>query len=94
MVGLWALALLCLTYDIRLRPVSAARDRRVVRAAKRGERIVGCRRPKDEPEGYLEWHTWAERKSKTHKQVRCREHGLFHVWLPKRRAPSSGDEQA
>lgn len=46
-----------------------------------GERPVKCRRPKGEPEGYLAWHEWAERKSKTYRQLRCREHGLFHVWV-------------
>ena len=40
-----------------------------------------CRRPKDEPEGYLQWHTWAKKKDKTHYVVRCREHDLYHVWL-------------
>lgn len=54
---------------------------RVRRAIKRGERVVKCRRSKDEPVGYIEWHEWAERKSKTHRQLRCHEHGLFHVWV-------------
>lgn len=47
--------------------------------AKRAK-FPACRPPK-EPQGYLAWHEWAERKSKTHKQVRCREHGLFHNWI-------------
>jgi hypothetical protein len=40
-----------------------------------------CRLLKGEPAGYLEWIVWAEQKSKTHRQVRCREHGLFHKWV-------------
>lgn len=44
-----------------------------------------CRPPSDEPQDYMQWHTWARNKSKSHRQVRCREHGLFHNWVKKRR---------
>ena len=36
------------------------------------------------PEGYIQWHTWAERKAKTHRQIRCPGCGLFAIWVPKR----------
>lgn len=35
------------------------------------------------PTGYLAWSAWAERMSKTHKQVRCKKCGMFAVWEPK-----------
>lgn len=36
-----------------------------------------------EPHGYLDWHAWAEKKTKTHHQERCPHCGLFAIWLPK-----------
>lgn len=35
------------------------------------------------PEGYLQWHAWAEKKAKTHRSTRCKGCGLFAVWMPK-----------
>lgn len=35
----------------------------------------------DEPEGYLAWHAWAEKMSRTHKVLRCGGCGLFKVWV-------------
>lgn len=35
------------------------------------------------PEGYIEWHQWAEFMSKTHTQRRCRECGLYAIWEPR-----------
>lgn len=32
------------------------------------------------PEGYLQWHAWADKMSKTHKQVRCPGCGLWAIW--------------
>ena len=29
--------------------------------------------PKDEPEGYAAWDEWAEKKSQTHRQERCKQ---------------------
>ena len=34
------------------------------------------------PRGYLQWHQWADHKSKTHKQERCPECGLWAIWVP------------
>jgi len=32
------------------------------------------------PEGYLQWHSWATRMMKTHKQERCPICNLWFVW--------------
>ncbi len=37
----------------------------------------------DGPSGYLGWHEWADKKSKTHRQVRCDECGRYHIWIKK-----------
>ena len=44
-----------------------------------------CSPPKDKPVRYLDWHDWVVRMGRTHRQVRCREHGLYHNWIPKKR---------
>lgn len=36
-----------------------------------------------QPIRYSEWHSWAERKSKTHKQVRCEDCGRLAIWVSK-----------
>ena len=41
---------------------------------------VACRHAKA-PEGYLQWHAWAEKKSKTHKQKKCPGCGLWAIWV-------------
>ncbi len=35
------------------------------------------------PENYVEWHDWAEKKCKTHKQLKCKC-GLYVIWELKR----------
>lgn len=55
-----------------------------------------CRQSKlhtPSPEGYLAWHEWAEKKSKTHRQERCPGCGLWAIWTPvsKDVKESSGD---
>ena len=39
-----------------------------------------------EPQGYMQWHEWARKKSKTHRQVQCDGCGLFKIWVPKKPA--------
>lgn len=39
-----------------------------------------------DPPGYTHWHEWAEKASKTHRQVRCPRCGLFAIWMPKAQA--------
>jgi excisionase family DNA binding protein len=36
------------------------------------------------PEGYVEWHLWAEEMSKTHNQRKCKGCGLYTIWVPKK----------
>lgn len=43
------------------------------------------------PEGYLQWHAWAETMSKTHRQEKCGGCGLYAIWTPKRQ-PEVDDE--
>lgn len=35
------------------------------------------------PKNYIQWHFWADRMSKTHKQVRCATCGLWTIWAVK-----------
>jgi len=35
------------------------------------------------PEGYLDWHAWAEQKSKTHTTVQCPDCGKYAIWVKK-----------
>jgi hypothetical protein len=35
------------------------------------------------PSGYLEWHAWSLRKSRTHIQRQCKGCGLWAIWEPK-----------
>jgi len=44
-----------------------------------------------EPHGYLDWHEWAERKSRTHTQHRCPKSGLWTIWKPKKQAAPKQD---
>ncbi len=37
----------------------------------------------EQPVGYLQWHAWAARKSKTHQQVKCDACGLWKIWKRK-----------
>lgn len=39
------------------------------------------------PEGYLQWHSWAQRMSTTHRQITCDECNRWMIWVPKRLAP-------
>lgn len=43
------------------------------------------------PEGYLAHAAWAEKKLKTHKQIKCPGCGLWAIWV-RRPAPSSESE--
>lgn len=51
---------------------------------------VPCVRYPDEPEGYIAWAEWAEKKGKKHFQELCIEHGLYHVWTARRNALKAG----
>lgn len=47
---------------------------------------------RDEPSGYVAWHEWAERMSKTHHQERCPECGRLTIWRLGPAAPLGGGE--
>ena len=40
------------------------------------------------PDGYLEWHAWAEKMSRTHRQRKCPSCGLYEIWEPKAPLPA------
>jgi hypothetical protein len=37
------------------------------------------------PEGYMQWHFWAEEMSKTHQQIQCPSCGLWAIWIKKKK---------
>jgi hypothetical protein len=37
------------------------------------------------PDGYIQWHAWAEKMSKTHRQVKCGGCGRYSIWVPRKR---------
>ena len=37
----------------------------------------------EDPKAYLEWHSWATRKARTHKQIQCDTCRLWAIWIPK-----------
>ena len=41
------------------------------------------------PSGYVVWHEWAEKMSKTHRQVKCKGCNRFMIWIPKRKKASA-----
>lgn len=40
------------------------------------------------PEGYLDWHAWAKRMMRTHRQIRCTGCQRFEIWVPRKRRTS------
>ena len=36
------------------------------------------------PKGYNQWHAWARKMSRTHKQEKCSGCGLYAIWTPRR----------
>lgn len=35
------------------------------------------------PPGYLEWHEWAKKMGRTHRQIKCAGCGLYKIWVPR-----------
>lgn len=35
--------------------------------------------------GYIGYHMWAMGKLKTHRQIKCKTCGLYHVWVRRRK---------
>lgn len=44
------------------------------------------------PEGYIQWHSWAEKMNKTHKQRKCVGCGLYAIWEPRAAIARAGGE--
>jgi hypothetical protein len=36
------------------------------------------------PDGYIQWHAWARRMMRTHRQIRCTGCGLLSIWIPRK----------
>jgi hypothetical protein len=49
---------------------------------------TACQQHTPEPNGYLRWHSWADRMARTHRQLRCPDCGLYKIWVPKRGLPA------
>lgn len=39
-----------------------------------------CKHTKS-PVGYVQWHEWADKKSKTHKQIKCLGCNRYAIWI-------------
>ena len=37
------------------------------------------------PDGYIQWHMWAEKKSRRHKQIKCPYCGLYVIWVRRKK---------
>lgn len=46
------------------------------------------------PDGYLQWHAWAEQLAETHMDRQCKGCGLWAIWEPKPAETVSGAERA
>lgn len=44
------------------------------------------------PDGYTQWHAWAEQMNKTHEQRRCNGCGLYAIWEPRALAQETPDD--
>lgn len=58
--------------------VTPAVQKRLEECPNRSQHVKGA------PEGYINWHAWAERKAKTHTQHRCKGCGLWAIWRRRR----------
>ena len=47
----------------------------------------------DQPEGYQEWHAWAEEMGKTHEQQLCPGCGFYKIWIPRASTPDAPTEE-
>lgn len=34
------------------------------------------------PEGYIEWHEWADEMQENHRSIRCPTCGYYAIWIP------------
>lgn len=56
---------------------------KVVRGGVMPEFPAGCEPHTASPDGYLQWHAWAEEMGRTHTQRQCKGCGLWSVWEPR-----------
>jgi hypothetical protein len=58
--------------------------KRMTVVERRNRRLADCpnvkAHVKGEPDGYNQWHDWAARMGKTHRQTRCDGCGLYAIW--------------
>ena len=52
-------------------------------AASGGLKCRNCDNHTLGPAGYIAWHEWAEKRSKTHDQLKCPDCGLYVIWRRK-----------
>lgn len=50
---------------------------------KKAEDCPDVRKHTKTPSGYIQFHEWAEKKSKTHKQIKCPTCGFWAIWVKK-----------
>jgi hypothetical protein len=50
-----------------------------------------CEPHTEDPDGYLQWHAWAERMAKAHVQRQCKGCGLWAIWEPRKGASPDGE---
>jgi hypothetical protein len=43
------------------------------------------------PEGYIQWHAWAKRMNRTHRQIKCAGCGLWAIWIPRKNRSADGN---
>lgn len=43
------------------------------------------------PEGYIQWHAWAEMMGRNHKQRKCDGCGKYAIWEPKSEGKPGGE---
>ena len=39
----------------------------------------------NQPEGYIQWFSWARKMGKTHRCTKCPTCDLYVIWVPKRK---------
>lgn len=45
--------------------------------------MITCTDHTPQPAGYLHWHSWAQRMSRTHRQLTCDQCNRWMIWAPK-----------
>jgi hypothetical protein len=64
--------------------------RLIVRAVRGEIKCAFAHMHTSQPEGYIQWFSWAKDMSKTHVQRECLGCGLLELWTPKSAAEIMG----